>query len=78
MKSTQLAYPTAQFFESVTPSRTPNPEKSSPKNLSKLKLVRGALRTEKVADLLMKILRSVEWLNISTNGLRKLVDPTIC
>ena len=39
MKSTQLAYPTAQFFESVTASRTPEPEKSSPENLTKLKLV---------------------------------------
>jgi integrase len=39
MKSTQLAYPTAQFFEGGTASRQPDPEKSSPENLPKLKLV---------------------------------------
>ena len=39
MKSTQLAYPTAEFFEGGTTSRTPDPEKSSPENLPKLKLV---------------------------------------
>ena len=39
MKSTQLAYPTAQFFEGGTTSRPPEPEKSSPENLTKLKLV---------------------------------------
>lgn len=39
MKSTQLAYPTAEFFESVTASRTPEPDKPNPENLTKLKLV---------------------------------------
>ena len=39
MKSTQLAYPTAQFFEGGTTSRTPDPEKPSLENLPKLKLV---------------------------------------
>jgi integrase len=39
VKSTQLAYPTAQFFEGETPSRTPDPEKSNLENLTKLKLV---------------------------------------
>ena len=39
MKSTQLAYPTVQFFEGGTASRLPEPEKSSPENLTKLKLV---------------------------------------
>ena len=39
MKSTQLAYPTAQFFERVAHPKTPDPEKSSPENLIKLKLV---------------------------------------
>ena len=39
MKSTQLAYPTAQFFEGEAPLRPPEPEKSNPENLPKLKLV---------------------------------------
>ncbi len=39
MKSTQLAYPKAQFFESATPSRPPDPDKPNPENLPKLKLV---------------------------------------
>ena len=39
MKSTQLAYPTAQFFEGETHPRQSDPEKSSPENLIKLKLV---------------------------------------
>ncbi len=39
MKSTQLAYPTAQFFEGGTPSKAPEPDKPNPENLLKLKLV---------------------------------------
>jgi hypothetical protein len=45
MKSTQLAYPTAQFFEGETHPRTPDPEKSNPENLTKLKLVASHVST---------------------------------